>query len=235
VSPRGHWRSHSAPGRAARPLRHLATPRGWPRSRSAAGSAGRQTRGACDPRADPLPGKPITTRWSASAPRDRELRLSLGPIMSQGCTSAGITRPPLYWEEANGPVPQQPASRCRHGGPGRPSTGRFRDDRRRWRPPRSAHPGTSPETACRTAGTGTIGTMTTAPAYGNSVRIGCIRVFTRAQGTPGPARRARRGALPGDRRGDPQRPRRPAQAARGPGPAAVRRLAGDLQAGSPGP
>jgi len=32
----------SAPARAARPLRHVATPRGWPRSRSAAGSAGRK-------------------------------------------------------------------------------------------------------------------------------------------------------------------------------------------------
>ena len=46
-------------------------------------------------------------------------------------------------------------------------------------------PETSPATACRTAGTGTvsgtIGTMTTAPAYDNSVRIGYARVSTRAQ------------------------------------------------------
>ncbi len=46
-------------------------------------------------------------------------------------------------------------------------------------------PETSPGTACRTAGTGTvsgtIGTMTTAPAYDNSVRIGYARVSTRAQ------------------------------------------------------
>jgi DNA invertase Pin-like site-specific DNA recombinase/DNA-binding CsgD family transcriptional regulator len=43
----------------------------------------------------------------------------------------------------------------------------------------------SPGTACRNAGTGTvsgtIGTMTTTPAYDNSVRIGYARVFTRAQ------------------------------------------------------
>jgi len=61
-------------------------------------------------------------------------------------------------------------------------------------PPRSARPGNCPETACRTAGTGTIGTMTTAPAYDNGVRIGYARVSTRAQGALGPARRARRGA-----------------------------------------
>ncbi len=46
-------------------------------------------------------------------------------------------------------------------------------------------PETSPGTACRTAGTGTvsgtIGTMTTVPAYDNSVRIGYARVSTRAQ------------------------------------------------------
>ena len=46
-------------------------------------------------------------------------------------------------------------------------------------------PETSPGTACRNAGTGTvsgtIGTMTTAPAYDNSVRIGYARVSTRAQ------------------------------------------------------
>ena len=42
-------------------------------------------------------------------------------------------------------------------------------------------PETSPGTACRTAGTGTMGTMTTAPAYDNSVRIGYARVSTRAQ------------------------------------------------------
>jgi hypothetical protein len=50
-------------------------------------------------------------------------------------------------------------------------------------------------------------------------------------GTPGPARRSRRGALPGDHHRDRQHPRRPAQAARGPGQAAGRRHAGDLQAG----
>ena len=46
-------------------------------------------------------------------------------------------------------------------------------------------PETSPGTACRTAGTGTvsetIGAMTTVPACDNSVRIGCARVSTRAQ------------------------------------------------------
>jgi len=42
-------------------------------------------------------------------------------------------------------------------------------------------PETSPGTACRTAGTGTIGAMTAAPAFDNSVRIGCARVSTRAQ------------------------------------------------------
>jgi Resolvase, N terminal domain len=46
-------------------------------------------------------------------------------------------------------------------------------------------PETSPETACRAASngtvSGTIGTMTTAPAYDNSVRIGYARVSTRAQ------------------------------------------------------
>ena len=46
-------------------------------------------------------------------------------------------------------------------------------------------PETSPGSACRTAGTGTvsgtIGTMTTVPAYDNSVRIGYARVSTRAQ------------------------------------------------------
>ena len=51
-------------------------------------------------------------------------------------------------------------------------------------PPAASRPGqtvpeTSPETACRNAdiGTvsGTIGTMTTAPAYDNSVRIGYAR------------------------------------------------------------
>src|SRR6266700_1053507 len=57
-------------------------------------------------------------------------------------------------------------------------------------PPAAARPGqpvpeTSPGTACRGAGTGTvsgtIGTMTTAPAYDNSVRIGYARVSTRTQ------------------------------------------------------
>ena len=46
-------------------------------------------------------------------------------------------------------------------------------------------PETSPGTACRNAAigtvSGTIGTMTTAPAYNNSVRIGYARVSTRAQ------------------------------------------------------
>jgi DNA invertase Pin-like site-specific DNA recombinase len=46
-------------------------------------------------------------------------------------------------------------------------------------------PETSPGTACRTAGTGTvsgtIGAMTAAPTCGNSVRIGYARVSTRAQ------------------------------------------------------
>ena len=46
-------------------------------------------------------------------------------------------------------------------------------------------PETSPETASRNAAigtvSGTIGTMTTAPAYDNSVRIGYARVSTRAQ------------------------------------------------------
>ena len=46
-------------------------------------------------------------------------------------------------------------------------------------------PETSPGTACRAAGTGmvsgTMGTMTTAPAYDNSVRIGYARVSTRTQ------------------------------------------------------
>ncbi len=46
-------------------------------------------------------------------------------------------------------------------------------------------PETSPETACRNAAigtvSGTIGTMTTAPAYDNSVRIGYARVSTRTQ------------------------------------------------------
>ena len=42
-------------------------------------------------------------------------------------------------------------------------------------------PETSPETACRAAGTGTIDTITTAAAYDNSVRIGYARVSTRAQ------------------------------------------------------
>ena len=46
-------------------------------------------------------------------------------------------------------------------------------------------PETSPGTACRTASngtvSGTIGTMTAAPAYDNSVRIGYARVSTRAQ------------------------------------------------------
>ena len=46
-------------------------------------------------------------------------------------------------------------------------------------------PETSPGTACRNAAigtvSGTIGTMTTAPAYDNSVRIGYARVSTRAQ------------------------------------------------------
>ena len=46
-------------------------------------------------------------------------------------------------------------------------------------------PETSPGTACRTANigtvSGTIGGMTTAPAYDNSVRIGYARVSTRAQ------------------------------------------------------
>ena len=81
----------SAPGRAARPLQHLATPGGWPGRGRLREAPGWQTRAACDPRADPRPGKPTTTRWSASAPRDRESRPSSGPIMSQGGTSAGTT------------------------------------------------------------------------------------------------------------------------------------------------
>jgi hypothetical protein len=44
-----------------------------------------------------------------------------------------------------------------------------------------AVPETSPETACGTAGAGTIDTMTTAPAHDNSVRIGYARVSTRTQ------------------------------------------------------
>ena len=57
-------------------------------------------------------------------------------------------------------------------------------------PPAASRPGqpvpeTSPGTACRNVGTGTvsgtIGTMATAPAYDNSVRIGYARVSTRTQ------------------------------------------------------
>jgi DNA invertase Pin-like site-specific DNA recombinase len=58
-------------------------------------------------------------------------------------------------------------------------------------PPRTAAgpgepvPQTSPETACHDAGigtvSGTIGTMTVAPVYDNSVRIGYARVSTRVQ------------------------------------------------------
>src|SRR5216683_899652 len=57
-------------------------------------------------------------------------------------------------------------------------------------PPAASRPGqpvpeTSPETACRTEGIGTVSetidTMTAAPAYDNSVRIGYARVSTRAQ------------------------------------------------------
>ena len=61
--------------------------------------------------------------------------------------------------------------------PGRPTAGGVR--------PGQPVPETSPGTACRTPGTGTvsgtIGAMTTAPAYDNSVRIGYARVSTRAQ------------------------------------------------------
>ena len=50
--------------------------------------------------------------------------------------------------------------------------------------PRQPVPETSPGTACRNPGSGTvsgtIGTMTAAPAYDNSVRIGYARVSTRA-------------------------------------------------------
>ena len=42
-------------------------------------------------------------------------------------------------------------------------------------------PETSLETAYRNAAIGTIGTMTTALAYDNSVRIGYARVSTRTQ------------------------------------------------------
>ena len=46
-------------------------------------------------------------------------------------------------------------------------------------------PETSPGTACRTAGTGTIGTTTTAPAYDNSVRIVPDLVARGSGGIPG--------------------------------------------------
>jgi hypothetical protein len=46
-------------------------------------------------------------------------------------------------------------------------------------------PETSPGTACRNTAigtvSGTISTMTTAPAYDNNVRIGCARVSIQAQ------------------------------------------------------
>jgi hypothetical protein len=62
-----HWRQAGLPGRLRTRPRRVAGPvRG--RLREAPGWRTRATR---DPRADPLAGKPITTRWSASPARPR--------------------------------------------------------------------------------------------------------------------------------------------------------------------
>ncbi len=83
----------SAPGRAARPLRHLATPCGWPRSRSAAGSAGRSTvtcrRWSCVERrrADGTARPPC--------PADSLVIQEIGKAARHNMGEAGVTR--LLW------------------------------------------------------------------------------------------------------------------------------------------
>jgi len=91
VNPWGHWHSHQR--RAGLPAVAARGHAAW-LARFEARCGKRRAGGRARPvtlRADPLAGKPITTRWSASAPRDRESRPGSGPIMSQGCTSAGTT------------------------------------------------------------------------------------------------------------------------------------------------
>jgi DNA-binding CsgD family transcriptional regulator len=91
-----------------------------------------------------------------SAMRQRTGAHSQGELIAHGA-AAGLVKPEF-------PVPESVIS-------GTAATGSAR--------PGQPVPETSPETACRTAGTGTVsgtmGTMTTAPAYDNSVRIGYAR------------------------------------------------------------
>jgi len=119
VSPWGHWHSHRC--RAGLP-RRCGT---WPRRATDPVEVGCGSAGLADARpvtSGQTPGKPITTRWSASAPRDRESRPSSGPIMSQGGTSAGTTsygrgqrgaRPTRCWTEPAASAPGPPGTNLR--------------------------------------------------------------------------------------------------------------------------
>lgn len=94
--------------------------------------------------------------------RQRTGARSQGELIAYG-TIAGLVRPTIT-------VPESAISGTAAADGARPS---------------QPVPETSPRTACRTAATGTVsgtmGTMTTVPAYDNSVRIGYARVSTRAQ------------------------------------------------------
>jgi hypothetical protein len=104
VSP-GHWRSHrrraGLPGRCGTWPRRVAGP-GRGRLREAPGW---QTRGLCPQ------GRPSQASRSQpdGAPLPRETA-NHGPARGRSCLSdaqaRGVTRPPLYWEEANSPAPQ---------------------------------------------------------------------------------------------------------------------------------
>jgi hypothetical protein len=143
----------SAPGRAARPLRHLATPHGWPgRGRLRKRRAGRRAR----------PVTPGQTPSQASRSQPDGARLpretaNHGPARGRSCLrdaqAGGLPAHPLS-EQPSTPtslpaaaamaalaVPQSAVSGITAAGGVRPG---------------QPVPETSPETASRTAGTGTV-------------------------------------------------------------------------------
>ena len=93
-----------------------------------------------------------------SAMRQRTGAHSQGELIAHG-TAVGLVKPRF-------PVPESVVSGTIAVGGGRPG---------------QPVPETSPGITCRSAGTGTIGTMATAHVYDNSVRIGYARVSNRAQ------------------------------------------------------
>jgi DNA invertase Pin-like site-specific DNA recombinase len=101
-----------------------------------------------------------------------DAELMANAVMAGLVRSDSITAPQAGWEESPSchPVPETAISGTPSAGGGRPG---------------QPVPETSPGTACRNAAigtvSGTIGSMTTAPAYTNTVRIGYARVSGRTQ------------------------------------------------------